>query len=208
MLYLWAVLFDDSYLVPEKEGNATLRERSSRFIAYAYRVQNEAQIKEHLQALRQQYPDATHICYAWVLHPDKHAQRANDDGEPANSAGKPILRQIAAAGLTNCLVAVVRYFGGKMLGIPGLIEAYGSAAKLAIAQAGTQKIAIEALFAIVYDYAFENEAYRLAKTTHATVKSHERKEKGLLQVAVALADVAAFELKAADFHMLEIKKLA
>lgn len=114
-----------------------LKERGSKFFGYAYPVSNQTDIKKHLEILANQYPDATHICYAWVLGINGDEHRANDDGEPNNSAGQPILREIKSAGLTYILVAVVRYYGGKKLGVSGLIEAYGGAAKEAL-ESGSQ----------------------------------------------------------------------
>ena len=117
------MLFSDEYKEPSAPAEATLRERGSRFLAFAYPVQDEATLKSLLQSVKLQFPDATHHCYAVVMHPDKSYQRSNDDGEPSNTAGRPILRMILSKDLTNVLVVVVRYFGGTQLGIPGLIKA-------------------------------------------------------------------------------------
>ncbi|MFT5724571.1 MAG: putative IMPACT (imprinted ancient) family translation regulator [Bacteroidia bacterium] len=108
------------------------KDRSSKFYGYAFPVQSVDAIKAHLVELKNLYPDASHICYAYLLGVDGTTFRANDDGEPSNTAGQPILREIKSLGLTNVFVAVVRYFGGKKLGVPGLIEAYGTAARLAL----------------------------------------------------------------------------
>lgn len=116
----------------DKETEAAFIDQGSRFLAYAFPVKNEVEIKKALNILRQKYPDATHHCYAWQLNINGTNNRANDDGEPSGSAGRPILNQILAAGFTNILVVVVRYFGGKKLGIPGLIAAYGYAARLCL----------------------------------------------------------------------------
>jgi putative IMPACT (imprinted ancient) family translation regulator len=121
-------LFSDVYYEVERDAEFVLRERGSKFYAYVYGVRSEAEVKEKLEVLKREYPDATHHCYAWVMGARGEAQRANDDGEPGNSAGRPILRAVISAGLTNVLVVVVRYFGGTMLGIPGLIDAYGGSA--------------------------------------------------------------------------------
>lgn len=115
-------------------AKAELREKGSRFLAFAFPVQDEEAIKNHLDDLREKYPDATHHCYAWVLGAEGEQYRANDDGEPGNSAGKPIHRQILSANLTFVLVVVVRYFGGTKLGIPGLIHSYGKAAEEVLKQ--------------------------------------------------------------------------
>jgi putative IMPACT (imprinted ancient) family translation regulator len=107
-------LFSDVYYEVERDAEFVLRERGSKFFAYVYAVRGEKDIKEKLDGLKRMYPDATHHCYAWVMGARGEAQRANDDGEPGNSAGRPILRVVISAGLTNVLVVVVRYFGGTL----------------------------------------------------------------------------------------------
>ncbi|MCB9252673.1 MAG: YigZ family protein [Flavobacteriales bacterium] len=110
----------------------------SRFIAFAEPLQNEDEARNFLNLLKVRYPDASHRCYAWVLGFDRQNERMNDDGEPNFTAGKPILKYIRKFELTNVMVVVVRYFGGKKLGVPGLIRAYGDASKLCLQD---QKIA-------------------------------------------------------------------
>ena len=128
------MLFDRDYKSIANSSEVVYTDKGSRFLAFAYPVKDEQQIKIHLSNLKSEYPDATHHCYVWILNADKSAQRINDDGEPANTAARPILKQINALNLTNILLVVVRYFGGKKLGIPGLIEAYGLAAKQSLAK--------------------------------------------------------------------------
>jgi len=105
-------LFSDVYYEVERDAEFVLRERGSKFFAFVYGVKSDQDIKEKLEGLKRQYPDATHHCYAWVMGARGEAQRANDDREPTNSAGRPILRAVISAGVTNVLVVVVRYFGG------------------------------------------------------------------------------------------------
>ena len=119
---------EDTYLTLEAAAEAASRERSSKFLAYAYPVRTEEEIREHLDALRKRHFDATHHCYAWRLGPRGERYRTNDDGEPSGTAGKPILGQLLSAEVTDCLIVVVRYFGGTKLGVPGLIAAYREAA--------------------------------------------------------------------------------
>ncbi len=107
----------DSYLTLARPAEASSRERSSKFLSFAYPVENEEQIREALDALRKRFYDATHHCYAWRLGPTGEPFRSNDDGEPSGTAGRPILGQLLSAGVTNCLVVVVRYFGGTKLGV-------------------------------------------------------------------------------------------
>ncbi len=113
----------DTYLTLEAPATAALRERSSKFLSFAWPVHDEEQIRGHLEALRKEYYDATHHCYAWRLGPQGERFRANDDGEPSGTAGRPILGQMLSREVTDCLVVVVRYFGGTKLGVPGLIAA-------------------------------------------------------------------------------------
>src|SRR5215212_6944984 len=109
-------MLPDFYNIPAKAGEALYKDKGSKFYAFVFPVFSEEDSKVRLNELKQKYPDASHHCFAWILHPDKSAQRASDAGEPANTAGKPILRQITANDLTNTLVVVVRYFGGTLLG--------------------------------------------------------------------------------------------
>ena len=114
---------EDSYLTIAAPAEAASRERSSKFLAYAYPVRTEEEIRERLDALRKRYYDATHHCYAWRLGPRGEQFRSNDDGEPSGTAGKPILGQLLSTSWTDCLVGVVRYFGGTKRGGPGMIPA-------------------------------------------------------------------------------------
>jgi putative IMPACT (imprinted ancient) family translation regulator len=111
---------------------AVSKERGSKFRAFAFPVRTEAEAKAHLKNLRSQFPDATHVCYAFRLGPRGDNWAASDNGEPSGSAGRPILGRLMAAGVSDCLIAVVRWFGGKKLGVPGLIAAYKEVAEEAI----------------------------------------------------------------------------
>lgn len=119
----------DLYKTIAEAADTSIRERSSKFYAFAWPVSSEDEVKGHLDGLRKKYYDATHHCYAWRMGAAGEASRANDDGEPSGTAGKPILGQILSAGLTDILIVVVRYFGGTKLGVPGLIAAYKDSAK-------------------------------------------------------------------------------
>jgi uncharacterized YigZ family protein len=125
-------MFSDSYFTIKEASQGVFRDRGSKFLACAFPVAGENGIRENLSALRKEHPSASHHCYAWRLGAGKEAWRANDDGEPSGTAGKPILGQIQSNDLTNVLIVVVRYFGGTLLGASGLINAYKSAAADAI----------------------------------------------------------------------------
>lgn len=122
------MLFSDTYLTIEKPAEAIFKDKGSKFLAFAYPVENDQQIKEILSQLKKENHTANHHCYAYRLGADKMNFRANDDGEPNNTAGKPILGQIQSNDLTNILIVVVRYFGGTLLGVSGLINAYKNSA--------------------------------------------------------------------------------
>jgi uncharacterized YigZ family protein len=127
----------NSYLTIKKKGESLYKVKGSKHLGYAFHVKTEEEIKAKLDQLREEHSKANHVCYAWRLGIEKDRERANDDGEPSNSAGKPILGSIDRYDLTNALVAVVRYFGGTKLGVGGLIDAYKTASDMAIQEAGT-----------------------------------------------------------------------
>ena len=122
----------DLYLTIETSSEGYYKEKGSKFLAFAYPVNSEKAIKDKLAALRKEYHDARHHCYAWRLEPEMTHYRVNDDGEPSGSAGKPIYGQIVSRNLSDLLIVVVRYFGGTLLGVGGLINAYRSAASDAL----------------------------------------------------------------------------
>lgn len=127
--------FVDEYLTISKPSEGLFKDRGSKFLAFAYPVSSEDEIKEIQEHLRSEYHDARHHCYAYMLGKDKNVFRANDDGEPSSTAGKPILGQIKSYDLTNILIVVIRYFGGTKLGVSGLINAYKTAAEEALKNA-------------------------------------------------------------------------
>lgn len=148
---------------------ALFRDRGSKFLAYAYQVRTVQEVKEYVQALKKEHPKAVHHCFAYRIGADKLEYRANDDGEPAGSAGRPILGQIDSLELTNTLVVVVRYFGGTLLGIPGLINAYKTVTADALTQATVEERWIEKNVVINFDYPAMGEVLHLLKQADATI---------------------------------------
>lgn len=146
-------MFKDTYKTIRYASQGVYKEKGSKFLAFAYPIATEAEAKAHLEELRKQYFDARHHCYAYILGADKAAYRINDDGEPSSTAGKPIYGQLLSHDLTNIIIVVVRYFGGIKLGVPGLINAYRTAAKDAIDNA----IIIEKNVTEVYNLQFTYE---------------------------------------------------
>lgn len=157
------MLFEDTYLSIEKASEGLFKDKGSKFIAYAFPVSSEEKIKEHLAELRKLHPSARHHCYAYRLGADKQAYRANDDGEPSNTAGKPILGQIQSKDLTNVLIVVVRYFGGTLLGVSGLINAYKLAAVDAIQQATIIEKTVNEKYQLHFDYLQMNDVMKIIK---------------------------------------------
>ena len=199
------MLFTDDYKVPLKEAQTSLREKGSRFLAFAYLIDSESQVKAALESLRRLYPDASHHCYAYVIGSGNEAQRANDDGEPSNSAGKPILRAILSAQLTNVLVVVVRYFGGTLLGIPGLIHAYGNVAKDVLELAGFQHKVREVEFRVAVQFAHEQELHRqLSKFDGRLVRSHYNDSGLVADIRVKNSLSSAFESSIRQHYQLEL----
>ena len=154
---------DDLYRTVAAPAEAACRERSSKFLAWIYPVRTEEEIREHLEALRKRFFDATHHCYAWRLGPRGEAFRANDDGEPSGTAGKPILGQLLSNELTDCLVVVVRYFGGTKLGVPGLIAAYKESAAAAIEAAQIVERTVDRIVTVDFPYVAMNDIMRVVK---------------------------------------------
>ncbi len=157
------MLFEDTYYEIEKPSEGLFKEKGSKFIARAFPVYQEEEIKTILKQLRKEYYDARHHCYAYILNPDKATYRTNDDGEPSGSAGKPIYGQLLSHNLTNILVVVIRYFGGTKLGIPGLINAYKTATKEAIANNTIITKTINDIYALKFDYPLMNVVMRLIR---------------------------------------------
>ena len=147
----------ETYQTIASSAFTEFREKASKFLGYAFPVENEIAIASHLQALKKEHPKANHHCYAWRLGFDLNLFRANDDGEPSGTAGKPILGQIDSKLLTNTLVVVVRYFGGTLLGTSGLIHAYRDSARLTLEECQILTQVISSQFNLTVDYALMND---------------------------------------------------
>ena len=142
----------DAYSSISAPAEGLFKDNGSRFIALAWPVETQQQIKDIVDSLKKEYHDARHHCYAWRLGWQGQEFRANDDGEPSGSAGRPILGQIDSRGLSDILVVVVRYFGGVKLGVPGLIKAYKTATSEALSAASTITKTASATYEVVADF--------------------------------------------------------
>jgi len=163
------MLFDDTYRTIAEPVTGEFRDKGSKFLAFAYPIRSEEEAKGHLEALRKQHPKANHHCYAWRLGLDKNHYRASDDGEPSGTAGRPILNTLYSKDLTNILVVVVRYFGGTLLGVPGLINAYKSATVEALEGAAVLSKTINEVYRVEVSFDRLNDVMKLVKEQQLTV---------------------------------------
>ncbi len=162
---------DDSYKTISRPSEGYYTEKRSRFLAFALPVGSVEEVKEQVEKFRKQYYDARHVCWAYMLGPERLQFRSNDDGEPSSTAGKPILGQINSAGLTDILVIVVRYYGGIQLGTSGLIVAYRTAAAEAIAAAPIEERTVDEEITILFEYPYLNGIMRVVKEEHPEILS-------------------------------------
>jgi uncharacterized YigZ family protein len=161
---------NDIYKTIEKASPEILfKEKNSKFYGYAFPVSSEEAIKEHIEHLKKEHFSARHWCYAYQIGTEKILYRANDDGEPNNSAGMPIYGQIQSFEVTNVLVVVVRYFGGVKLGVGGLISAYKTAAQMALEESAIIEKTIDKHFAIAFSYANMNKVMRIIKEKNLVI---------------------------------------
>lgn len=157
----------------DRPGTAEFKDRGSRFIAYAYPVESAEDFKKILQQLKKEHPKAVHHCFAYRIGNDGNNFRVSDDGEPSGSAGRPILGQLDSKQLTNTVVIVVRYFGGTLLGVPGLINAYKTVTSLVLQVTPVIQKQVEIKYSIEFDYTQMNEVMMVLKQYQCTVIRQE-----------------------------------
>ena len=163
----------DSYLTVKGEAQSQFVEQRSRFISFIWHVTTVDEVKERITALQKEYYDARHVCYAYMLGAERTDWRANDNGEPSGTAGKPILGQINSAGLSDVLIAVVRYFGGVKLGTSGLTEAYRLAAQQVIEKADVVTAYVERNVTVLFTYNMTNVVMKAVKDLDVKIVSQE-----------------------------------
>ena len=195
----------DAYLTIEKTAFAEFKERGSKFIAFAYPTQSVDEFKVHLQLLKKEHPKAVHHCFAYRLGLDGNNFRVSDDGEPSGTAGRPILGQIDSKLLTDTAVIVVRYFGGTLLGVPGLINAYKTATIMALQLVPTVEKAIEIVYELQFDYTRLNEVMTICKQFGCTVIGQEQQLFCLLKIGIPKARLQEVLFKLTDLHTVDSK---
>lgn len=197
-----------AYRTLSMPNQAEFKDKGSRFIAFVYPIFSTDDVKKYTDALRQEHHKARHWCYAYRLGTDGNRFRANDDGEPSGSAGRPILGQIDSFGLTDTLIVVVRYFGGTLLGVPGLIHAYKTAARFALQSAKIVEKNIEKTVYLRCAYPHLSEVLRLAKQHHAAVLKQDLQLDCCLTVRIPLAGYAACMAAWQELRAVEISEEA
>ena len=198
---------DTSYNTIEQEAVAEFKDKGSKFLAFAFPIKSPEDFKLRQAELKKEHGKAVHFCFAYKLGTDNLAFRSSDDGEPSGSAGKPILGQITSKGLTDVAVIVVRYFGGTLLGVPGLINAYKTATALALQMVPTVKKQILVDCQLDFDYTRMGEVMRWVKNFNAVVKTQEaqlfcKMIIAIPKVSIEEATTVFTSLQAVDFKIL------
>lgn len=164
-------LFDDTYRTITEPAEGIFRDKGSKFIAYAYPFRDESILKDIIVELKAAHPKARHHCWAYRLSPDRSVFRVNDDGEPSGTAGRPILNVLLSQDVTNIIVVVVRYFGGTLLGVPGLINAYKTATLEALESVDIVERTVNDVYAVHFDYLQMNDVMKIVKEQELKVLS-------------------------------------
>lgn len=188
-------LFEDTYFTIEETAEGIFRDKGSKFIAYAYPFKDENKLKEIIAELKSLHPKARHHCWAYRLSPDRTVFRLNDDGEPSGTAGRPILNVLLSKDVTNILVVVVRYFGGTLLGVPGLINAYKTAAQEALANAVIVEKTVNDVYQIDFEYLVMNDVMRIVKDENITVLDQQFDNACTMTVEMRKMQVNSFVTK-------------
>ncbi|KGE13305.1 IMPACT family protein [Sphingobacterium deserti] len=185
-------LFEDTYFTIDTTSEGLFRDKGSKFLAYAYTFKDESLLKDILLQLKELHPKARHYCWAYRLTPDRSVFRFNDDGEPSGTAGRPILNVLLSKDITNTLIVVVRYFGGTLLGVPGLIHAYKTAAVEALTNAQIVERTVNDVYRIDFDYLQMNDVMRLVKDENLAILNQNFDNRCSLEVEVRKMQVNQF----------------
>lgn len=183
------MLFDDRYKTIISPSEGIFRDKGSKFLAYAYPVRSDDELKKYLAALKSEHPKARHYCWAIRLSPDKSIFRINDDGEPSGTAGRPILNTLLSLDLTNIAVIVVRYFGGTLLGVPGLINAYKMATAEALSMAEIIELTVNDIYKVTFDYIRMNDIMKIIKDYNLRIISQNFENLCVIELEIPKAQV-------------------
>jgi len=186
--------------------DAIFKDRGSKFLAYAFPINSEKEVAPIIAKLKEDHHKARHWCFAWRLGVENNSFRANDDGEPNNSAGQPIYGQILSFELTNILIVVVRYFGGTKLGVGGLINAYKRAANLALDEAKIINKTIDVHFNVQFDYINMNKVMRLIKEKNIKLISQEMEMDCKMEISIRKNEALKIKKLFEDLRCIKIKQ--
>ena len=196
----------DFYTTIEKPSHAEFKDRGSKFIAFAFPIESTDDFKKQLQVLKKAHPKAVHHCFAYRIGTDGNNFRSSDDGEPSGTAGKPILGQLISKGITNTAVVVVRYWGGTIVGVPGLINAYKTAAALALQVTPFVEKQMEVNYSIEFDYTQMNEVMMILKQFNCTILANEMQLFCNIKAGVPKNRVEEVLYRLKDLQNVSIKK--
>ncbi len=197
----------DHYFTIDRTGNAEFKDRGSKFIAYAYPVDNAEAFKRCLQGLKKEHAKAVHHCFGYRLGISNDNFRVSDDGEPSGTVGKPILGQIDSKKLTNTAVIVVRYFGGTLLGVPGLINAYKTATSLVLQMIPTIQKQIESIYSLQFDYTRMNDIMQVIKQYNCTILEQEMQLFSFMRVGIPKIRLKEVLFKLEELRNVEVKSI-
>lgn len=200
-------MLDDIYKVITTVGEGLYKEKGSKFYAFCYPVITEEEVKTIMSDVKKKFFDARHHCYAFMIGPNKSCYRSSDDGEPSETAGKPILNQILSKDVTNVLVVVVRYFGGVKLGVPGLINAYKTAAREALDNATVIEKTVDDVYSLEFDYPLMNEVMRVLKEENLEQQNPKFEMRCYLEISIRKGDSERIVDKLKHLYGLDLKYL-
>ena len=195
------------YQAIAKESVAELKDRGSRFIAYAFPIAAADDFKKRLKELKEEHPKAAHHCFAYRIGIDGNNFRSSDDGEPSGTAGKPILGQIDSKGLTNTAVVVVRYFGGTLLGVPGLINAYKTATSFALQTSSIVRRPLLINYRSQFDYTILNEVMRIIKKHDCVVLMQDLQLFCMMEIAIPKSNLELCLLQLKNLKSMELSAI-
>src|ERR1700754_2194600 len=199
------MLFEDTYLTIEKPTEAIFRDRGSKFLAYAYPIISDQDIKSIVADLKKENPKANHHCWAMRWSTDRSVFRINDDGEPSGTAGRPILNTLLSHNITNVAVVVVRYFGGTLLGVPGLIHAYKTATELALNETVIIEKTVNDVYTIAFDYLQMNEVMRIIKENNLEILEQQFDNSCSIKLSIRKMQVNQALVKLQNLTSVQVK---
>ena len=197
----------DFYQTIEKESIAEFKDRGSRFLAYAFPISSTDDFKKRLKELKEEHPKAVHHCFAYRIGTDRNNFRSSDDGEPSGSAGRPILGQIDSKELTNIAIIVIRYFGGTLLGVPGLINAYKTAASFALQVNPIVKKPVLINYRLQFDYTILNDVMRIIKKNDCIILKQDLQLFCMIETSIPKTNLERCVLQLKNLKSMELSAI-